>query len=196
MTIEIRKPDYWITVGNAYFYDDSMSATEGVMSIKEVGVSEDKAEQKLYASGRVYEVVSQTSSTQITVNAIQLPSEWVNKYLGRKQVGAANEQKTSDRLVEFSFGYSIQYSGGAFIFKWFPRCTLTTADETISTKTDDPYDPDRQYTIVAMPTDDGVVRVEYDQSLVEGESAVTEEKFFEKVLRTAQEAADLETVGA
>ena len=183
MTIAIRKPDYWVSVGNAYFYDDAMTAPEGVNSIKEIGISEDKAEQKLYGSGIVYEVVSQTTSTQITVTAIQLPEEWTNKYLGRTIDGAFNMQTVTDRLKEFSFGYTVEYSDGKKIFKWFPRCQMTLADETIATRTADPVDPQRQYTIVAMPTAEGVVRVSYDQQQVtEGEAALTEDEFFAQVL--------------
>lgn len=191
--ITIRKPDYWVTVGNAYFFDDTMDAVEGVSSIKNVGISEDKAEQKLYASGNVYEVVSQTTSTQITVDAIQLPAEWTNRYLGRTVVGAANEQKTTDRLAEFAFGYTITYSNGDKIFKWFPRCQMTTADETIATKTNEAVEPQRQYVIVSTPLETGVTRVEYDQSLEKGEKKLDENTFYSAVRKSAEEVNALVT---
>lgn len=188
--MKINKPDYWITVGNAYFWDDEMEAPEGVSTIKQIGVSEEKAEQKIYGSGVVYEVVSQTSSTQIDVDAIQLPTKWVDRYQGREGDGAATEQKTTDRLKEFAFGYTIMYSGGDKIFKWYPRCQLTSADETISTKTADAVDPSRKYTIIAMPTDKQVVNVTYDQSKLteeERETMLDEDAFFKQVVHSAFE---------
>lgn len=191
--IEIKKPDYWITVGNAYFYDDEMDAPQGVSTIKQIGVAEEKAEQKIYGSGVVYEVVSQTTSTTITIDSIQLPTEWVDRYQGREGNGAATEQKTTDRLKEFSFGYTIMYSGGDKIFKWYPRCQLTAADETIATKTADAVDPSRQYTIVAMPTEKQVVNVTYDQSKVpedQKDTMLDEEGFFKQVVKSAFEIQD------
>lgn len=194
MTLKNVKPDYWVSVGNAFFGDLETGEVISVPSIKQVGIKEDKAEQKLYGSGRVYEVVSQTTSTEITVDAIALPQDLVNAYLGRTIDGAANEQKTTDRLKEFAYGYSIMYASGKQIFKWFPRCQMTSADESISTKTADAVDPNRQYVIVSMPLDSNVVRVEYDQTLEkEGETPITEEKFFSKILKSA---AEVKTVAA
>lgn len=188
MTLKNVKPDYWVSVGNAYFGDLETGEVISVPSIKQVGIKEDKAEQKLYGSGRVYEVVSQTTSTEITVDAIALPQGLVNAYLGRTIVGAANEQKTTDRLKEFAYGYSIMYASGKQIFKWFPRCQMTSADETIATKTGDAVDPNRQYVIVSMPLETNVVRVEYDQTMEAQEAKmVTEEEFFSKVCKSAAE---------
>lgn len=186
MTITKQKPDYWVSVGNAYFGSLDAAEVISVPSIKQIGIKEDKAEQKIYGSGIVYEVVSQTTSTEVTVDAIALPQKLVNEYLGRTVVGAANEQKTTDRLKEFAFGYTITYASGKKIFKWFPRCQMTSADETIATKTSDAVDPNRQYVIVSMPLDTNVVRVEYDQTM-EAEEAkmVTEDEFFSKVCKSA-----------
>lgn len=182
------KPDYWVSVGNAYFGDLETGEVFSVPSIKQIGIKEDKAEQKIYGSGIVYEVVSQTTSTEVTVDAIALPQKPVNEYLGRTSVGAANEQKTTDRLKEFAFGYTITYASGKKLFKWFPRCQMTSADETIATKTGDAVDPNRQYVIVSMPLDTNVVRVEYDQTLeTEEAKMLTEEEFFSKVLKSAAE---------
>lgn len=182
------KPDYWASVGNAYFGDLESGEVISVPSIKQIGIKEDKAEQKIYGSGIVYEVVSQTTSTEVTVDAIALPQKSVNEYLGRTIVGAANEQKTTDRLKEFAFGYTIMYASGKKLFKWLPRCQMTSADETIATKTGDAVDPNRQYVIVSMPLETNVVRVEYDQTLeTEEAKMLTEEEFFSKVLKSAAE---------
>ncbi len=181
------KPDYWISVGNAYFSDAEGKEVVSVPSIKQIGIKEDKAEKKLFGSGKVYEVISQTSSTQITVDAIALPQDMVLKYQGRTTDGAASEQKTTDRLAEFSFGYSVSYKSGKKAFKWFPRCQMTQADETVSTTTDDVTEPNRQYVITAIPLDNNVVRVEYDQTLEKEGKEVKEEQFFSKVLKSAAE---------
>jgi hypothetical protein len=60
---------------------------------------------------------------------------------------------------------------------------MTQADYTDETSTDSPHDPARDYVIVALPTDDKVICVTYDQSKVPtGKIPYTAEEFFTQVI--------------
>ena len=198
MKIEIRKPEYWITVRNAYFKDEKMQATEGVSSIKKVGVERSRAESTIYGSGLAYDMTSQTTSAQISLDAIELPNEWVTRFLGRETKNGYIIESADDRLVEFSFGYTTEYSNGKRLFKWFPRCKMTEVSDEIETKSDDNVEPVRTFVIVALPNEEGVISVQYDQnsSDVKEESMLKEEDFFSKVIKSASEIPAAGTSGA
>lgn len=193
MTITIKKPAYKITVGNAYFADVNPDAaagayqyktTEGVESIKEIGVSLEKAESTIYASGITYDVTQQKTGESITVDAVQLPKELIRKYLGEVKPsgdrGGVSIATTDDKAPEFAFGYSVEYSDGNQVFRWYPRCKLIAADETAATRDESASDPSDSYEIMAMPLDE-LICAKYDQSQTTG-GAVTEAEFFEKVV--------------
>lgn len=200
----IKHPDYEITVGNAYFgsftesggtrtYDDVV----GLESIKSVGITKQKAEQTVYASGITYNYTSRKTGSQITVNALEVPADLVRKYLGKTvstKKGFSFDQ-TTDILPEFAFGYSTEYSNGDKVFKWFPRCKLIDHNPSSETSTESQVEPDKSYTILAMPYN-GLIEVEYDQSQVDTTSDVplSEETFFTAVIdKVDHDTVDSET---
>lgn len=187
----IQHPDYEISVGNAYFADITVAEgvttygqPVGVESIKSVGITKQKAEQTVYASGITYNYSSRKTGSQIVVQALQLPADLVRKYLGKAvstNKGFSFEQ-TSDNLPEFAFGYTTEYSNGDKVFKWFPRCKLIDHNPTSETATETPTEPDKSYTILAMPVNK-LIEVEYDQSQVAtGKVPFTEAAFFTDVI--------------
>lgn len=200
----IKHPDYEITVGNAYFAGFSESAgtrsyddVVGLEAIKSVGITKQKAEQTVYASGITYNYTSRKTGSQITVNALEIPADLVRQYLGKTvstNKGFSFDQ-TTDILPEFAFGYSTEYSNGDKVFKWFPRCKLIDHNPSSETATESPVEPDKSYTILAMPYN-GLIEVEYDQSQVDTTSDVPlpEETFFTAVIDKVDHATvDSET---
>lgn len=185
MAIQNVKPLYYLTIGGGYFKDGGLTDVIKVESLKRVGITANKTEQTIYASGKIYDYVSQNTSQDLAVDSVQLPPDLVRKYLGEQVStnGGFSFATTEDEPIEFSFGYATSYQNGLKEFKWFPRCKLITANETDETKTDNAIDPQRSYTIKAMPTDKGLIRVRYNQSEVaEGKTALTEEQFFADVI--------------
>lgn len=196
MAITIEKPAYIVTVRNAYFADRTVSGntvtygtTKGVSSIKQVGISKQKTEQKIHASGLVYDLSSQKAGANLSVQAVQLPLDLIRKYEGETVEGGFSFESSDDQSPEFAFGYYSEYSDGNLLMYWYPRCKMTQADYTDETSTDSPHDPARDYVIVALPTDDKVFRVTYDQSKVPaGKVPYTAEEFFTQVIDSENHA--------
>lgn len=197
MAIKNVKPLYYLTIGAGYFKDENTTDVIKVETLKRVGITANKTEQTIYGSGKIYDYVSQNTSQDLAVDAIQLPSDLVRRYLGENVStnGGFSFATTNDEPIEFAFGYATEYKSGHKEFKWYPRCKLITANETDETKTDSAIDPQRSYTIKAMPTDERLIRVRYNQSeVVEGKVALTEEEFFaDAITSVGGELIDSET---
>ena len=204
MAIAILHPEYEITVGNAYFADTAteeagvktFDTPKGVESIKSVGLTRQKAETTVYASGITYAYTSKKTGSQIAVSALALPGDMVRKYLG--QAVSTNKgfsfEGTDDKLPEFAFGYSTEYTDGKKVFKWFPRCKLIDFNPTSATATDSTPEPDKSYTILALPYSK-LIEVEYDQHQVDPTKVpLTEDAFFAAVIASKEDAIiDTET---
>lgn len=197
--VTIKHPDYIVSVGNAYFADRTVAengtvtygTVEGVDTIKSIGISKQKAEQKIFASGRVYKFQSKKTGTQLSTNVVALPAAMLRKLQGKAvstNKGFAFEQSI-DNPPEFAFGYTREYSSGLKVFVWNPRCQLTSADITVDTSSEQPTDPSYPYVIITMADAAGMIEVEYDQSeVVTGKKPLTEDEFFAVVIDKVTDA--------
>ncbi|HZW98209.1 MAG TPA: major tail protein [Bacillota bacterium] len=194
--IVVHKPAYRITVGKAYFADynavaDTFSSdVVAVESIKEIGIALEKSSSTIYASGITYDTTNQKTGEAISIDAVQLPIDLVSKYLGESSTSQSADKgltyvKVNDKSPDFAFGYSVEYSDGKKLFKWYPRCKLITADETVATRDESAADPSASYEVIAMPKDK-VISFKYDQSLVDPLYVPHDEaKFFSSVVYKA-----------
>lgn len=200
MPITVKSPDYYQTVLNAYLATIA-SSTGGVNTydtpfavneIKEVGVSEQRTESKIYASGTVFKQTSKHTATNLGVSAIMLPRDFVREVLGRSvdANGGMSFATGKDTSAEFAFGYTFEYSNGDKVFIWHPRCVLTSDDKTVKTSDGNALDPATSYSIVALPYGpDMIIQAEYDQSLVSATKVpLTEDAFFATVVSTLTDA--------
>lgn len=200
--ITIRKPDMVISIGNAYWAEKladeegnpAYAKTEGTQSIKSIGVANNKSSTQVWASGVLYEVSEQTSDAQLTVSALELPHEWLKSMKGvetAEGVDALMFESIDDEGKEFAFGYTVFYKNGKKLFKWYPRCRLTEHNPSYDTRTETPDEKPQSYTVVAMPLN-GILSVTYDQCLLaEGDTAIEEDTFFEKVIYSKEQASAL-----
>lgn len=190
---------YVISTGNAYFADRidtagviTFDTPVSVDTIKSVGVNTTKAEQTIFASGKIYSHEVRKVSKQYTVDAVSLPRDIVRKYLGKAVSTNKGFAFETDRDVppEFAFGTVTEYKSGKKVFNWAPRCQLITFDPTVLTATDAAADPTEQYVIMVMPHgDDGTFEVEYDQSQVDAAKVpLTETAFFAAVVDSKDNA--------
>lgn len=191
--ITIKHPDYFLSVGNVYYAKRdkdldgtyTYGTTEGTESIKSVGVSITSDTQEVWASGILYEYVQQKSNAQLTVDALQLPPEWVDEMLGvqtHETNTALTYETVKDQGGEFAFGVVFEYASGKKVYKWFPRCKLTENNFTVQTRESGTPNPQqRSYTVVAFPVKDMLVAT-YDQSKVAEGEMLTEDEFFAAVI--------------
>lgn len=187
-TIPVLHPSYHLSVLCAYFAAKAASgyeAVQAVESIKSIGKADQKAEQTVYASGITYNYTSRKTGTQLTLGVVALPTEMVRQISG-KQVstkGGFAFVTSADDGGEFAYGQAYENSDNTQCFEWFPRCKLVTADQTKNTSTAQAEDPSESYVILAMPTADKLISVEYDQRTVtEGMTPLTAEQFFAHVI--------------
>lgn len=189
MSIEILHPAYEMTVGINYFADhntetDTYDTPVGVDSIKSVGVTKQKADLEIWASGMLFEYSTQKTGTQLVVDALQIPSNMVNKYLGKEVEGGFSYDSVDDRPPEFAYGNVTEYSNGKKVFTWYPRCRLIEHNPTSQTRVGGTLnEPAKSYTILALPRANGLIEVEYDQNNVTTDDVLTEETFFSSVIK-------------
>ena len=199
MPIAVQTPDYLETVKNAYLAEiasaaagvNTYSTPTAVNTIKEVGVSEQKTEATIYASGTVLKKAAKHTMTNLAVSATALPASFLRKVLGRTPDthGGFCFAKSGDVPKEFAFGYVFEYSNGDLVFHWHPRCTLATADKTVKTSDANALDPSNAYSIVALPYGPNlIIDVEYDQSeVIDTKNPLTEDTFFATVISTVDD---------
>ena len=188
-TITQTKPAYKVTVRD--FFLVFRPETEGVAAyedtihqlpvIKEVTVTPDANEKKIYASGIVYAQTTRVSGTDLGVNAVALPAAIVRRAAGETVVGASGVSYgvSNPVRVEFGCGFVTELSDGGKEYRFYPRCVLNIPEETHSTSEDEDPDPEDQYTISALPTDEKVTRVFYSTAnCASGKVPISEAAFF------------------
>lgn len=189
--IKNQKPAYWITVRDNFW--NFLAAEDGAARmyeadvyrspvVKSIGITGTVAESDIYASGIVYDHISQVQGAEIALDAVALEHALLDKALGATVSGGYVFDKSNDVGREFAFGYYLEQRDGSYVYYWHPRCLLTQADENVETSTDSAADPSRSFTIRALPTLEGVWRVRYFTQDVQ--SPLTPEEFFAYVRYT------------
>lgn len=201
--IKNQKPTYWVTVRDALF--DFLVAESGAARlyeatvyrapvIKSIGLNPTVAESDIYASGITYDHIRRVQGAEISLGAVALEHALIDKAMGAAGSGGFVFDKTDNNSREFAFGYYIEQKDGNYVYYWHPRCILTQTDEAVETATDSAPDPNRSFTIKALPTSEGVWRVRYYTQDV-GENALTPEQFFAFVRYTEAVQASGVTLG-
>lgn len=172
------KPTYEVSVG-AFFvchiknrtnteieYDNIITRLD---VIRQIGVTPVVAEQEIWASGVLFDYINQITGANIALTAVALPQEMLNRLSGAKTNGGFVINRVSDLEGEFACGYWGENRNGTLQFRWHPVCKLIPGEDSKSTRTNDPTDPQKNYNIKIIPfgagEDSGIWRVMYDQNL-------------------------------
>lgn len=190
--IQNKKPAYWISVRDAFWcfltgennlarqYENTVTR---MPVIKTIGLTKAVAAGDIYSSGIIYDTIARTQGAEIALGAVALPKEILDRAAGAVVNGGFTFDNVSDIGAEFAFGYYLEESDGNYVYYWHPRCKLTASDESPETATDSAPDPNRDFTIKALPTAEGIWRVRYATKGVE--PPLTVEEFFGFVRYTA-----------
>jgi len=196
-SIVTTKPPFEVSVGAAFFCviderdNTNITYKNTVVRqdvVRELGITPTVVEQEIWASGVMFEYISQTTGADIALNAVALDSDLLIELSGANQEDAFVFNRVNDLEKEFAFGYWGENRDGSMVFYWHPLCKITAGEETKSTRTNDPSDPQKNYNIKVMPfgggDSGGVWRVRYDQKKAAeaGFVPLTVDEFFGQVI--------------
>lgn len=147
--------------------------------IKTIGIAPNVSESKIHASGLVYDVTTLTTGATISLDAVALPRDVVDKAIGAVSKGGVSYDLGAQVGKEFSFGYFCGMSDKSQVFYFHPRCKLLLSDEQHKTAGGGEIDPTAAYKVEIMPTDEGVWRVRYyTKDHAVGKKPLTIEDFY------------------
>lgn len=201
MAITTKKPPVKETVGAQYIcfnvmtedndwteeYEKDVIKLETVKSVKVAEASETK---DVYASGKVYDSDTNTSSAGIEVEQIAFPEDLLAQMRGDIVDKGGFILSGGDGIRPyFAYGKVVKLKGSKYRFDWYPKCKLTeNSDETVTSE-GSPADQTDTTKITAYPFNDHndiKSMVTYDNM----PAGLTEDKWFTQPILTV---ADLES---
>jgi len=195
--IETVKPTFEVSVGAAFFCviknrtpTDIVYQNKIIRSdvIRELGLTPTVAEQEIWASGTLFEYVSQVTGGNISLNAVALDKNLLTELSGATQTDGFVFNRATDLEKEFAFGYWGENRDGTMVFYWHPVCKLVPGEDNKTSRTNDPSDPQKNYNIKIIPfgsgAESGLWRVMYDQGkdIAAGNTPLSIEEFFGNVI--------------
>lgn len=202
MSIANKKPPLKETVGAQYVCFNTMddnnqwteefeTAIEKTKVVKSVEVSEDTGSDDFYASGEVYDSDNSVTSAEIKTEVIAFPEDTLAKMKG-DTVSTNGLILSGGSPVRpfFAYGKVVILKGGNYRYDWYPKCRLVENTDKADTKEDRVSEQTETITIKAYPFNDANQIVTRVSSGVKAPEGLTEDKFFGKVILTAE---DLDT---
>ena len=197
MSIKTKKPAMKETVGAQYVcfdaddnneysgvYEADVEKTEVVKTVKTTVNAETS---DAYASGKVYDSDTPTSSIDIETEVIAFPDETLAKMKGDTvdSGGLILSGGNSERPY-FAYGKVVKLKHGGYRFEWYPKCRLTENSDDISTSEEKASEQTDTIKIKAYPFDaaGNIVSRVINSTAPEG---LTEEKFFAKPILTKED---------
>lgn len=184
-TVNKVKPTWELTVRDffVHFKANEGGGTETDMQmpvIKELRVQPNENTRSIYASGVVYDTVTQLAESKAGLTAVALPREFTDRALGAKNKGAVSYDTVLPVKEEFACGYWCENQDGSATYYYHPRCKLVQSDATHRTyDSAQTPDPSVAYDILLLGTDEKVWRVRYfTASVEEGKVPLTPAEFF------------------
>lgn len=200
MAIKTKKPAMKETVGAQFIcfnksengdftaeYEEDVEKTEVVKTVK---VTDNTETSDTYASGKVYDSDSNTSSHDIEVEVVAFPADTLAKMRGDNVDKAGLILSGGGNRVRpyFAYGKVVKLRKGGYRYDWYPKCRLTENSDDISTSEEKASDQTDTIKIKAYPfnADGDIVAKVNSDSAPEG---LTEDKFFAKPVLMKEDLA-------
>lgn len=152
-------------------------------NITDVTISTTQSTFTKWASNKKIINLTKNSSFGLAFNLVGLSRTVKDKMFGRERNrGFAFANSQAMEYPKFAVGLVLPQSDGTKLLRWYPNCSITPADESYATQTDETTINDTAYTITADPLlfNDNTM-AELDTGAT-GASDITIAEFMEQVI--------------
>lgn len=199
--INTKKPPIKETVGAQYIcfnkmdednrwtqtFDEDVEKTE---TVKKVSVKDNTKASDVYASGKVYDNETQTSTVTVETEVIAFEDATLAKMRGDNVDEGGLILSGGNRVRPyFAYGKVVELKNGKVRYDWYPKCKLTENTDETSTKEESYSEQTETITITAYPFNDAGDIVSKVSSEVNWPEGLTEDKFFSKPILTKEDLA-------
>lgn len=169
-TVNKVKPPYELTVG-AFWW--KVGEQEWLLPVvKTLNVNAGDQVSTIFASGLIYDVTATVSGGTAGLTAVALPEDMLAASLGSIKLESGLIYDTDKPIIpDAECGYIGHMSDGSSVYYYHPRVKLVRGAANHQTNTNTPVDPNVDYTIHLLPTDEGIWKVRLP------EKTPTDEKF-------------------
>lgn len=206
--IKEKKPMIKQTVGGLYYafndaekvgeFDPEAYDEEVVKSdvVKQIGTTENSESTNVYASGKIYETVNDTSYIDMAVEVIAFDPTDLAKMRGDKiDDSGLIFSGARTKKPYFAFGKVVKKVGGGVRYEWFPKCQLVSNTDEISTNEENFSAQNDTITIRAYSfNDEEMKKVHVDSETKNFPKGLTEEKFFAKPILKPADMPEVEDI--
>lgn len=120
-----------------------------VPTIETIGIAGSPTTSKKWASNKVFVNVTKNTQFTLTLDHTALPIEITDKMNGKTpQKGITFDIADLIELPYFAVGFIAPLNDGGYIARWYPKCQLTTNDESYTTLNDEAQGPPTQQIVM------------------------------------------------
>lgn len=152
-------------------------------NITDLTISTTQSSAKKYASNKMIINVSKNTNYGLAFNLAGLDRVIKDKMFGKTRTrGISFDKAIVKENVKLAVGVVFPLNDGTKVARWYPRCTVTPADESWQTQNEELVINDTAYTITADPLlFNNVTYVELDTGSVDA-AGITVEQFMSQVV--------------
>ena len=163
-----------------------------IPTIETIGIAGAPTTARKWASNKVFVNVTKNNQFTLTLDHTALPIEVLDAMNGiTAQKGITFDDANTKELPYFAVGFIAPLNDGNKIARWYPKCQITTNDESYTTNNDEITVPTQQIVMTANPLlFNDVTKVDFN-SARESATGVTAEDFMEQVVLDESQLATL-----
>lgn len=161
-------------------------------TIETIGIAGAPTTARKWASNKIFVNVTKNGQFTLTLDHTAIPVEVADKMNGKTaEKGVVFETAALIELPYFAIGFIAPLNDGSKIARWYPKCQVTTNDESYTTKNDETTIPTQQLVMTATPLlFNDVTKVDFN-SARDSATGVTAEDFMEQVITSKEQLASL-----
>lgn len=165
--------------------------------VKSIGTSESSESTKLYASGTIYQSITNQASTEVSVEVVAFVAETLAKMRAETvDIGGLILSGGGIERPYFAYGKVVKLTNNNYRFEWFPKCQLSSNTDDVETSEDAFKEQNDTLTIMALPFNAaGDIKTYVQTDTTNFPAWLTEDLFFSKPVLTPADLAGLQPVG-